>query len=396
MKKRIAISTENFMLWNGGIDFIKHIILALTSVAKSNNLEIFVFIKSDDSYKNYKGFNRIIKKINEKYLRNYIAYSRNSNFSEFNNCKFILYSPSNIEKILKKFSIDCFLPHFNPRYFELKILNLGYLYDCQHKYYPEFFSEADVKSRESFFPVMVNSNKKILVNSKSVKDDLIKFFNANPDNICTLPFTPKVKKEYLANNSKLIKKYNLPKKYFLISNQFWLHKDHPTAFKGFAKLVKEPQYQDIKLICTGLMEDSRRPQYIEELKQLVVDLNCKEKIICLGLIPKIEQIEIMKGSLAVVQTTLFEGGPGGGSVWDAISLGKPSIVSDISTNLEIENEPTVTFFKTKDADDLADKMEKAANNLTIKYLDSELLAKSEENIKKLGNELLNIIKKAAR
>ena len=104
----------------------------------------------------------------------------------------------------------------------------------------------------------------------------------------------------------------------------------------------------------------------------------------------------MKGSLAVVQTTLFEGGPGGGSVWDAISLGKPSIVSDISTNLEIENEPTVTFFKTKDADDLADKMEKAANNLTIKYLDSELLAKSEENIKKLGNELLNIIKKAAR
>lgn len=49
----------------------------------------------------------------------------------------------------------------------------------------------------------------------------------------------------------------------------------------------------------------------------------------LTLILKLEQIEIMKDALGIIQTSLFEGGPGGGCVLDAISLETPSIVSNI-------------------------------------------------------------------
>lgn len=389
---RIAILTEQFMLWSGGVDFIKNIILSLTAVAKENNLEIFVFISNDKVYKNYKGLKRLFKRIQAKYfIDSKVEYSHPM-FPEIEGCKFIKYTSLNLNKILKKFNIDFFFPHLNTSYLNIPIPQLGYLYDCQHKYYPEFFAESEIKARDEIFKKMVESNVKIIVNAYSVKNDLIKFFNANTANIFVLPFSPKIKKEYLENNSDLITKYNLPMKYFIISNQFWLHKDHITAFKAFAELIKNPEYKDIGLICTGLMEDLRRPEYIEELKQLIFDLGCKDKIQCLGLIPKIEQIEIMKGALAVVQPTLFEGGPGGGSVWDAISLNVPVILSDITTNRKIK-ENNVFFFEARNVSDLTSKMKDILTKKFERASKNELIKKSQRNNMFLGNFLVNVIKK---
>ena len=57
----------------------------------------------------------------------------------------------------------------------------------------------------------------------------------------------------------------------------------------------------------------------------------------LGFIPKPDQIRLMREAVAVVQPTLFEGGPGGGSIYNAIALGRPVIVSDLPVNREIES-----------------------------------------------------------
>lgn len=64
-------------------------------------------------------------------------------------------------------------------------------------------------------------------------------------------------------------------------------------------------------------------------------------------IAKLDQIALLKKSIAVIQPTLFEGGPGGGASYDAISLGKPLIVSDIKVNQEIEQSERVFFSRQK-------------------------------------------------
>lgn len=84
---------------------------------------------------------------------------------------------------------------------------------------------------------------------------------------------------------------------------------------------------------------------------MIFELGIDQKVRILGLIPKVDQIALMRGSLALIQPTLFEGGPGGGAVYDAVGLGVPCIVSDIDVNREID-EDAVCFFKTGDADDL--------------------------------------------
>ena len=100
----------------------------------------------------------------------------------------------------------------------------------------------------------------------------------------------------------------------------------------------------------------------------------------------------MKGATAVVQTTLFEGGPGGGSVWDAISLGIPVILSDIKTNKTVEYR-RVHFFHAKNAQDLCQKMQEVVKQNYKPIPVENLIEQSKKNIKKLGNYLIELIEK---
>lgn len=359
--KRVAILTEDFIRWSGGIDLIKKIILAVSNEKNKSDIDLFIFIPAEKSYKQYSGLKRMFNKFKDKHFSTYKIKDSYELLDELGKLKFIEYKMGSLPRILKQLKIDIVFPVLKPEYAKIKIPTFFYIFDCQHNYFPEFFSEKEINARDKMFKKIVGLNKKILVNAKSVKNDLVKFHCANPDNIYVLPFTPLVENEFFEDNIELIKKYNLPEKYFIISNQFWKHKDHATAFKAFAQLPQNPIYANVELICTGDTIDHRNSNYFNELTNLLKELGIENKVHCLGLIPKREQIEILKNSVALIQPTLFEGGPGGGSVQEAISLGVKSIVSDIETNLEIDNE-LVAFFNKQDSHDLCKKMLQELNN----------------------------------
>ena len=376
---RIGILTENFVGLSGANDFLKQIICSLDKVAKTNKLQSYILI-----YSPVQTFDTGVKGwwSRRKFYKNTIAP-----FKEFKNIKKIIYHTTLPTKAIKKYKLDIVFPYTKPQSFDVP--TIAYLYDCQHRYWPDFFSQEELAYRDSYFQEMVNHHKKIIVNAQTVKDDLIKFFNARAEQIFVLPYTPKIDLRFYKDYSAQIKKYNLPARYFMMSNQFWIHKDHPTALRAFAEYLKTDS--NMEFIFTGAMEDYRRPQYINELKQLVQDLHIEKKVRFLGLIPKEEQLQIMKGATAVIQTTLFEGGPGGGSVWDAISLGIPVVLSDISTNKEVIGE-RVHFFKAQDAQDLCQKMQEVVNKHYSPIPTKDLINQSKQNMQRLGNSLVSLFK----
>jgi glycosyltransferase involved in cell wall biosynthesis len=130
-------------------------------------------------------------------------------------------------------------------------------------------------------------------------------------------------------------KYNLPSKYFLCSNQFWQHKNHSLIIEALA--LARAEGRPTFMVFTGAMEDYRAPEYVSHLMSQVQKLGVAADCVFLGLLPKQDQIAVMKSAIAVVQPTQFEGNPGGLAVWDAIGVGRPVIVSDIPVNREIEN-----------------------------------------------------------
>ena len=179
-------------------------------------------------------------------------------------------------------------------------------------------------------------------------------------------------------------------RYFLISNQFWIHKDHVCAFNALAELRKTPGYDDIHIVCTGATKDYRNPNYLDELNELNQSLGIYDRVHFLGYIPKIDQIQLMKECIAVIQPTLYEGSPGGGEIEDAVSLGKHSIVSDIPVNLEID-EPTVTFFECRSAKQLASCMKEAADSTYETPAKEELVKLGKQRQKLYYDRLKNMI-----
>ena len=372
---KIGIITESFVGLSGANDFLKHIIYSLDLVAKEQNLELYILLKAIE-YRRYKGLKRWLCKHQEpKRLKNI--------FKEFKNIKKIVYTQDVLDNVITQYHLDAVLPDTKLRPYSIPVI--GYLYDCQHRHIPELFTEDEINYRNWYFGEMVKSHHKIMVNAHTVKEDLINFFGAQSEQIFVLPYTPKIDLRFYDDYSQKIKKYHLPARYFMMSNQFWIHKDHPTALRAFAQYLKTDS--NMEFIFTGAMEDSRRPEYIQELKQLVKELNIEDKVHFLGLIPKEEQIQIMKGATALIQTTLFEGGPGGGSVYDAAALGIPAIVSDIKTNQEIQYD-RVHFFKAQDVQDLCRKMQDVVKIDYPKISVEKLKQKSEENMKILGQEIL--------
>ena len=401
MKKyNVGILTEQFIDWGGGVDFIRLIISGLSSVNKEGSvkIKIYVLIPNNSNFKiKVKNFIKLI--INLFLYKKYIFHKnieREKIFEAFKdvNDQIIIRNYSNLksslEKLVIKHKINIIIPSFKPLSPKFPVPWVGYLYDFQHKYYPDFFSENEVLIRDNNFNIMLNQAKTIIVNSKTVKDDISKFIGTTNAKVFNLPFCPVLNLDFFKIDIDL-SKFNLPNKYFMISNQFWKHKDHVTAIKGFKLFLDKQIYKDIGLVCTGQTHDSRFPYYFQEIKELITALNLDKNVYILGYLPKNEQLQILKNSIGIIQPTLFEGGPGGFAVYESVAFGIPSIVSDIEVNKELDDE-SVTFFKTSSPEDLAEKMIKVFEKPKNTYSIDELIFKNNKSLVKLGYEILSVFK----
>jgi glycosyltransferase involved in cell wall biosynthesis len=270
---------------------------------------------------------------------------------------------------------------------------VGYLFDFQHHYFPEFFSKAEIQSRDKAFNQMLNTAKNIIVYGEEVIRDAEKFYSGHQAKLHALPFAPCPQPSWLLNNLNAREKYHIDTPYFLVSNQFWRHKDHATAFRAFGRYCESGGKAD--LVCTGATEDYRFPDYFSQLLQLIEKLNLGNRVKILGHISKLDQISLMRNSLAVLQPSLFEGGAGGGCSYDAISLGVPVIASDIPINKEMTC-GDVTFFPVGNFEKLADILLAWGTSPYHQEANNVLLSKGIARKQLAGRALKNILIEAIR
>lgn len=263
-------------------------------------------------------------------------------------------SPAALSRLKVERQIDVFLPsiHILPR----ALPHVNYWPDCQPKHFPEFFDAESQRVRDQRIRGLLASGKPMIINSRDAKRDMQRFYGADADQVFELPFAPIVEFAKLSPHPELTKPYALPRPYFIVCNQFWVHKSSETAIKA-AHIARSRGLQ-VDMVFTGRMEEPRKPGYIDGLRKMVKDLDLADTVRFLDYIPKDHQLELMKGAIAVIQPTLFEGGPGGGAVYDAVSLGVRAIVSDIPINHELPLDPQrLVLFEPRNAEELADRMQ---------------------------------------
>jgi glycosyltransferase involved in cell wall biosynthesis len=390
--KTIIVPVADFVGWGGGFDFIKFYISILDSIAsEDSSVKIILTISIQTTGGRIIRFiKNVIKQILGRQVSKNLMPARSlvAEFSQFKHVEIVLMEKIFFYTYLKQFNTYLIFPTISPLKNIPNKNNIGYIPDLQHIHLPYLFSVKECEFRDISFKTLLSSCNHIFVNSEDTKKDIYQTYpieSANC-NIFAMPFIPFSNEEDLMLNEKNvdISKYDLSEKFFIISNQFWTHKDHPTAFKAFAELVK--LFHDIQIVCTGNTVDYRNPYYFKEIQDLLVFLNIQNRVKILGYIPKQEQIVILKKAIAVIQPTLFEGGRGGGSTYDAISHGVPVILSDIPINKEIQHE-NVLYFKTGDFLDMKDKMVRIIQKKHKRADNNKLIIQNKVNFNRAKQEL---------
>ena len=262
---------------------------------------------------------------------------------------------------------------------------VGYLFDCQHRRLPHFFSEQERSARDDQFAKLVRTAPVVIVHSLDVKADLISYFAPLRAEIVALPFAAAAdSKWFQLDSAKVLQRYRLPAQYFLCSNQFWQHKNHGVILEALA--LARSQNKQMPVVFTGQMLDYRNPNYVTDLMARVKALGISDDCHFLGLIPKLDQIAIMRSAVAVIQPTLFEGSPGGLASAEAIGVGQRVIVSDIPVNREIQQYVS-EFFPPTDAKTLFDAMCRLWKRPGARATHDQLLAQGLERRRHFGRVL---------
>ena len=137
----------------------------------------------------------------------------------------------------------------------------------------------------------------------------------------------------------------MPERYVICCNQFWQHKNHDQLFRGLAK-TQSP----IHLVCTGGQSDYRNADWFPFLHGLIDELELAARVTILGLLPRSEQVQLIRQSIGIIQPSLFEG-------WstvleDARGLGKPVLASNIAVHLE-QSVSGTAYFDPASAEEIA-------------------------------------------
>jgi glycosyltransferase involved in cell wall biosynthesis len=261
---------------------------------------------------------------------------------------------------------------------------IGYRPDYQHRYLPHLFSAGRIIDRDARFGQLVHSSDAMVMNAHAVADDMRRFTPEPLPALHVLPFCPALTADWLRDRPELLSAYSISGPYFIVCNKFWMHKDHITAFRALAEIAQ--RHPNLSLVCTGDTTDPRDPTYFEKLETETAKLGLGSRLRLLGHIPKRDQIELLKHAVALVQPTLFEGGPGGGSTYEAVALGQRVLLSDLPVNREIDD-GDVRFFPPSDHVSLSKLMEAALEEEPIRSTPEELASKSDAKLKRYGEAI---------
>ena len=227
-----------------------------------------------------------------------------------------------------------------------------WIYDFQHACIPEMFSDEERRDRDREFRAISERESILVLSSWHSEQDFHRLFPHARVATRVMSFFSRHPKEwYTKNPADTVKKYSLPENFLICCNQFWTHKNHLRLFEAIAAL--KARGLAVNLVCTGPKSDHRAPDYFNEVMQRITALGINELVHIIGTIPREDQIQLLRASMALVQPSLFEGWST--VVEDGRAFGKTMILSDFPVHQE-QNPKYGIFFDRYSSEDLAAKI----------------------------------------
>lgn len=408
---RIGILAEGFAEWQGGIDFLRTICDSLRLALPGAPPELVLLFPRDGASRAAHrlqdiGLRWLHESVRQRRpqpptkalaeLRGLLSKPKLARLHDtLGELPVLRYrDDAELERLARAHKLDALLPSYRALETAVSTPWLGYLFDFQHRHLPHLFAAPERAARDGRFEAMVERARCVVVNSRSVAADCERFLGRAGAQVVALPFGAAPSADWFTDAPERLARYALPERYFLVANQFWTHKNHRLVFEALRLLGDSPIASGLSIVCTGSTEDARDPGHFPSLRDFIDQHGLATRVRILGHIPKRDQIEVLKRSLAVVQPTLFEGGPGGGAVYDAVSLGVPALVSDLPVNRELDGLGlAIRFFDAGNANALADLLLASwCAPPTARPAAATLIAEGEQRRRAVGQALLDALR----
>jgi glycosyltransferase involved in cell wall biosynthesis len=229
--------------------------------------------------------------------------------------------------------------------------SLGWVYDLQHRELPELFSADERRQRDRAFDALCRSSATVIVSSEDALRALEKHFPKCAARVRVLRFVANVAVTAATPVDDLRRKHDLPDVYLYLPNQFWKHKNHVTVLQALALLKREGK--EVIVVATGAGTDHRHPGHFADVIAMMKSLELEHNFRILGVVPYEDLLGLMRGCIAVLNPSLFEGWST--TVEEAKSLGKQVVLSKIPVHMEQDPERGL-YFDALSAPELADRL----------------------------------------
>ena len=228
--------------------------------------------------------------------------------------------------------------------------SMPWLFDVQHRHFPEFFNSRDLALRDELFSRSLREGALVLVSSEAARMDVDHYFPGFADKLRVLRFVDGAAAAVQGTSrAALEQKYSFQGRYLALPNQYWVHKNHALVLEALALL--QSRGRKVLVLSTGSPTDYRRPGHFDRLMQRRAESGLEENYRVLGVVPFADLAGLLRHATAILNPSLFEGWSS--SVEEAKSLGKRVVLSDLPVHREQAPERAL-WFDPKSAEQLAE------------------------------------------
>lgn len=276
--------------------------------------------------------------------------------------------------------------HYAPRF--CSVSSVISVMDLSYIHYPYLFKKTDFYQLKLWTSYSIRQAKRIITISNSSKDDIIKYYNLEPDKVKVIyPGTKKISnlKTQISNVDKLREKYKLTKKYILFVGTLQPRKNIERLVEAFAKFKSE----DLELVIIG-----KKGWMYEEILKSPQKFKVENHVKFLDYVPDEDMPEFYKNAIFFVLPSLYEGF--GLPVLEAMKYGCPVLASNVSSLPEAGGQAAL-YFDPEDVDDIVNKMKLVLDDKKMREIMRE---KGFEQVKKFSwkkaaLQTLDILKETA-
>ena len=375
--------------WAGGAEYIRNLLLAVTTVAQKRDLPLRVSIIAgrplEPEWRSQFSAHAQVIEVPQlpSFLQRFLPLRRWIFANVLASLKLDFLYPLTYENewtLGLRFPIASLLKN---------VSWAGWIPDFQHKHLPQLFSEKDLRVRDQGITALAAESATVVFSSQAAIDDYRCFWPEGAATPFLLRFATVPGRDWFDINPQVVKaQYQLPERYFIVSNQFWVHKNHEIVFAALGMLVERGL--KVQIVCTGQMDDYRGREHVSKLRGMLETAGISDLVRFLGLVPRRDQIQLMRGSLAVIQPSLSEGWST--VVEDARLLAKVILLSDLKVHRE-QAHPRARYFAGDNAAELAELMARAWGELEPRpdrIREEEASRQAESALEGFGSRFLEL------